>query len=192
MTRGPVQWAICLVAVAMFAGGVGCSGDDDDSDGGGGCDESGEGYWEPDWAVLECEVLDLVNEVRAAGAECGDYGSFGPTDPLEMQDQLREAARYHSQWMGETGIFDHDSPGGPNGDTWVDRIVNAGYSDYSTIAENIAAGSATAAGVMDQWMNSPGHCANIMEPAFEDIGIGYAMVSGGYGHYWTMDLGARW
>jgi uncharacterized protein YkwD len=109
-----------------------------------------------------------------------------------MQDQLREAARFHSQWMGETDSFNHDSPGGPNGDTWIDRIENAGYTGYTAIGENIAAGSATAQGVIDQWMSSDPHCANIMDPAFEDIGIGYAYAEGStYGHYWTQDFGAR-
>jgi len=184
-------------AAALIAGGAvllggACSSEDDDGVGGGPCDESGEGYWEPDWAVLECEVLELVNQARASGADCGTAGQFGATGPLSMQHQLREAARYHSEWMGETGIFDHDSPGGPNGDTWIERIENAGYTDYSAIAENIAAGSDTAEGVMEQWMGSPGHCANIMGPTFEEIGVGYANVTGGsYGHYWTMDLGAR-
>jgi uncharacterized protein YkwD len=194
MRCGASRIAVVLVAAAALTFGAACSDDEDDqgSSGTGVCDETGEGYWESDWAALECEVLDLVNEVRASGAECGDQGQFGSTEPLVMQHQLREAARYHSQWMGETGNFTHDSPGGPNGDTWIDRIVNAGYSDYVTIGENIAAGSASAQDVMDQWMGSPPHCANIMSPEFEDVGIGYAEVAGsGYVHYWTMDLGAR-
>jgi uncharacterized protein YkwD len=158
----------------------------------GGCDEGGEGYWDPDWAALECEVLGLVNEHRAAGADCGSYGSFGQAAPLAMQAQLREAARLHSQWMGETGTFSHDSPGGPNGETWIERIENAGYTGYSSIAENIAAGAATAQGVVEMWMGSDGHCANIMGASFNEVGIGYADVDGSaYGHYWTMDFGAR-
>jgi uncharacterized protein YkwD len=190
-----LRWIAAASALAVAIGAMptaaGCSDDDDDGTLPGGCDESGEGYWEADWAVLECEVLDLVNEARSSGADCGSEGQFGSTGPVAMQHQLREAARFHSQWMGETGTFSHDSPGGPNGDTWVERIENAGYTGYSTIGENIAAGSATAEGVMGQWMSSPGHCANIMAPEFEDIGIGYAQVDGGYGHYWTMDLGAQ-
>lgn len=193
MFRQQVTKAV-LAAGAVLAA-AGCFGESDDPGGGGGggaCDVSGEGYWDPEWAGLECEVLELVNQHRAAGADCGEYGSFGSTGPLAMQDQLREAARFHSQWMGDTGSFSHESPGGPNGDDWVDRIENAGYTGYTTLGENIAAGSATAQGVIDQWMSSDPHCANIMEPAFEDIGVGYAYAEGSeYGHYWTQDFGAR-
>jgi uncharacterized protein YkwD len=195
MTHRFAQLLVVAGLGAALAAVPGCFGDDSDDlpgGGGGACDESGGGYWDAEWAELECEVLELVNEARAAGADCGGQGSFGSTGPLVMQDQLREAARFHSEWMGTNDIFDHDSPGGPNGDTWIDRIVNAGYSDYTVIAENIAAGSSTAADVMEQWMSSDGHCANIMDPVFEEVGIGYAEVGGStYGHYWTMDLGAR-
>jgi uncharacterized protein YkwD len=190
--RGSRLLCVALGGAFVLAA-VGCFGGDDDDDvAGGACDASGEGYWEAESAELECQVLELVNEHRAAGADCGSYGSYGATEPLTMQDQLREAARFHSQWMAQTDTFSHDSPGGPNGDTWIERIENAGYTGYSTIAENIAAGSATAEGVVQQWMESDGHCSNIMEPAFNEIGVGYFYAQGNtYGHYWTQDFGAR-
>ena len=54
-----------------------------------------------------------------------------------------------------------------------------------TYGENIAAGNATAAATVEQWMNSPGHRANIMNPDFTHIGVGYIQTNGGYRHYWV-------
>jgi len=125
--------------------------------------------WDPMWAQFEEEVLLLTNEARAMGATCGDKGSFGPAGPLVMNGQLRCSARLHSQDMGEAGYFAHDSQ---NGDDPFDRMSAAGYSGR-LMGENIAKGQQSPAEVVDGWMNSPGHCTNIMNDGFSDIGIGY-------------------
>ncbi|HEY8376537.1 MAG TPA: CAP domain-containing protein, partial [Nannocystis sp.] len=77
-----------------------------------------------------------------------------------------------------------------DGESPWDRMAKAGYGNYKTAGENIAAGSATAAGTMDQWMNSDGHCANIMNPNFQHIGVGYHP-GGQWGHLWTQVFGAK-
>ena len=69
-----------------------------------------------------------------------------------------------------------------------DRMEMAGYS-YSWAGENIAAGSPDAAGTMDQWMGSDGHCSNIMSPNFTEIGVGY-YPGGQWGHLWTQAFGS--
>lgn len=150
------------------SGGMGeyCDADDD---------------WDPAWASLEEQVLEVVNQVRAEGADCGSKGSFGAAGPLTMHPLLRCAARLHSKDMVVRNFFNHVNPDGE--DPW-DRIAKTGYGGYQTAGENIAGGSGTAAGVMDQWMNSDGHCANIMNPAFNQIGVGY-YPGGMYGHMWT-------
>jgi uncharacterized protein YkwD len=146
-----------------------------------------EGYcaptadWQAGWSALEDEVVTIANQRRAEGANCGSKGSFGPAGPLKMDPLLRCAARMHSKDMVDRDFFSHDNPDGES--PW-DRIAKTGYGGYSGAGENIAAGSATAAAVIDQWMNSDGHCANIMNPAFNWIGVGY-YPGGGYGHYWT-------
>jgi len=137
--------------------------------------------WMGAWSTLEDEVLALVNQRRAEGANCGGQGSFGPTGPLTMDPQLRCAARLHSKDMVDRDYFDHTNPDGES--PW-DRMEKTGYGGYSNAGENIAAGSATAAGVIDQWMGSDGHCSNIMSPDFDDIGVGY-YPGGEYGHVWT-------
>lgn len=140
--------------------------------------------WDPAHAALEEEILALVNQHRASGADCGSKGSFGPAQPLVMDPALRCAARVHSKDMADRQFFDHTNPSGES--PW-DRFEKAGYS-YSRAGENIAGGSSTAAGTMSQWMNSDGHCANIMNPNFEEIGVGY-YPGGPYGHLWTQTFG---
>ena len=154
------------------------------------CNTTGDGYWPSAWAELECEVLQETNAYRALGYNCDTEGVFGPAEPLTMNTYLRKAARLHSEWMADTDTFSHGSPGGPNGDDLVERVENAGYTDWSLVGENIATGYTTPADVVLGWMESDGHCANIMAADFEEIGIGYHYNSSdAYKHWWTQDFG---
>lgn len=138
-------------------------------------------------ANYQAEVLRLVNARRAAGASCGARGTFPAAPALAWNDALASAAYAHSLDMATKNYFSHDSQ---DGRTFSQRITAAGYS-WSTVGENIAAGQDTLAAVIDGWMASDGHCANIMNAAFKDIGLGCARnASSQYGIYWTMDLGA--
>jgi len=145
------------------------------------------GDWDPAWAQLELDVLEIVNQVRATGADCHSKGMFGATSPLTMNPALRCAARKHSADMAARNFFDHTNP--DNESPW-DRMGKAGYGGYSNAGENIAAGSPDAQGTMNQWMDSDGHCANIMNPGFKEIGVGYS-TGGQYGHLWTQVFGAK-
>ena len=84
--------------------------------------------------------------------------------------------------MATRGYFSHDTPEGVS--PW-DRMAEADYQGGSPLGENIAFGSMSAAGVMDLWMGSDGHCSNIMNPGFNLIGIGYHE-----GDLWTQTFGA--
>jgi uncharacterized protein YkwD len=108
-----------------------------------------------------------------------------------MDDRLRCAARLHSLDMATNNFFSHTGTGGT---TFTQRIEAQGYTSWSAAAENIAAGSSTASAAVAQWMSSTaGHCGNIMNPAYEDIGIGVAYdASSTYGWYWTQDFGTEW
>ncbi|MFG3286908.1 sigma-70 family RNA polymerase sigma factor [Streptomyces sp. NPDC048111] len=121
------------------------------------------------------QVLDLVNSERAK-AGCS---------ALTTNAQLYDAALKHSENMAAQNFFDHTDPSG-NGPG--ERITAAGYR-WNTYGENIARGQADAAAVMDSWMHSPGHRANILNCAFKEIGIGVHYGSGG--PWWTQDFGAR-
>ncbi|MCU0556419.1 MAG: CAP domain-containing protein [Desulfobacterales bacterium] len=127
---------------------------------------------------VETEVFALVNLER----------QIQNLHPLQMDSRLYAAAMGHSQDMAEQNYFDHTSldlrtPG--------TRISQAGYS-WSTYGENIAAGYPTSTAVVEGWMNSSGHRANILSSAFCDIGVGYAYsAESNYGAYWTQDFGRQ-
>jgi len=143
--------------------------------------------WPSDWADMEDVVLDLVNEWRASGADCDTEGVFPPAGPLTMNSALRDAARLHSEDMGANNYFSHDSLDGRD---FVDRILDAGYDMNGPVGENIAAGQNTPQAAVQGWMDSDGHCANIMNASFDEIGVGYAYdASSTYRHYWTQDFG---
>lgn len=142
--------------------------------------------WDPEWVKLEDEILRLVNEIRAKGAECGKEGSFEATTPVKLDEKLRCAARVHSKDMGERNFFAHLSP---DGETPFHRIAKAGYKGGAQ-GENIAAGGTTAEGTMKQWIDSDGHCANLMNPSFKFLGVGYYPKPGStYRYYWTQNFG---
>lgn len=139
--------------------------------------------WDPAWAAFEDDVVTLVNEQRRAGGTCGGQ-SFPASAPLPMQSELRCAARNHSLDMATRAFFDHENP---DGDSPADRIERAGF-DWMAVGENIAEGQETPAEVMESWMASSGHCANILDPRFEFIGVGYV---GGGDDLWTQTFGTE-
>lgn len=139
--------------------------------------------WNADYAALEAEIVVIVNRYRAEGANCGG-DEMPPAGPLTMDPNLQCAARMHTMDMAERNFFDHDNPDGDGPD---DRMEAAGY-DGRGWGENIAAGNSTAEETMEQWMDSPGHCRNIMNDGFTLIGVGY-YPGGEYDHLWTQTFG---
>jgi uncharacterized protein YkwD len=137
---------------------------------------------------FRAQVMARVNSHRAAGASCGTRGSFPPAPALAWNDALTQAALVHSDDMVANNFFSHT---GSDGSSAGQRATAAGYG-WSTWGENIAAGQTSVDSVMAAWVASPGHCANLMNARFRDIGL--ACVSGGAGNsyrsYWTMALGA--
>lgn len=143
--------------------------------------------WPAANADLEQQILVETNKRRAAGASCGTKGSFPAAGPLVMQSQLQSAARKHSKDMATNNFFAHTNLAGLSP---FDRMRNEGYKG-GTMGENIAAGNATVAATMDQWMKSDGHCANIMNKSYTQLGVGYFYgASSTYKHYWTQNFGA--
>ena len=138
-------------------------------------------------ANFQSDMLAAVNARRRAGATCGANGSFPAAPDLTWNAALTQAAATHSDDMVTGNFFSHT---GSNGSTLGSRATAAGYV-WSSLGENIAAGQATVADVVDGWMKSDGHCANIMNASFREIGA--ACVAGGasntYRTYWTQDFG---
>ncbi|MER7001227.1 sigma-70 family RNA polymerase sigma factor [Streptomyces sp. NPDC000410] len=119
------------------------------------------------------QVVALVNTERAK-AGCG---------PVSSNGKLTTAATDHSADMEARDYFDHTNP---DGEDPGDRITDVGYR-WSTYGENIARGQQTPASVMDSWMNSPGHRANILNCSFKEMGVGIHNASGG--PWWTQVFG---
>jgi uncharacterized protein YkwD len=138
-------------------------------------------------ANFEAEVLALVNAYRTAGASCGSEGSFPGAAPLAWNASLTQSSLAHSDDMVAANYFSHTGSDGSNAGQ---RATAAGYI-WQFVGENIAAGQPSVEVVMAGWMASPGHCANIMQERFRDIGV--ACVGGGasntYRTYWTMTRG---
>lgn len=120
------------------------------------------------------EVTALVNAERAKEG----------CSPVRSNSKLATAASRHSADMVSRDYFSHTSPDGSDPG---DRVTAAGYR-WSTYGENIAKGQSSPASVMDSWMNSPGHRANIVNCAFKEIGVGKQDSSGG--PVWTQVFGA--
>lgn len=132
------------------------------------------------------EAMNRINALRAAGASCGSRGAFAPAAPLRWSALLAQAAAAHSQDMASADYFSHTSA---DGRSMNDRVTATGYA-WSSLGENIAAGYASVDAVLAGWMASDGHCANLMNPGFDEVGL--ACVAGGsasrYPSYWTQNL----
>ena len=120
-------------------------------------------------------VLNLVNNERAkAGLK-----------PLKMSEELRSIANLKAKDMAEKNYFSHTSPtyGSP-----FDMLQQFGVH-YSAAGENIAAGQKTPQEVMNAWLNSSGHRANILNANFDTLGVG-VYHGGAYGVYWVQEFTA--
>ncbi|MFI7321766.1 CAP domain-containing protein [Streptomyces venezuelae] len=125
-----------------------------------------------DESTAEAAVLTLVNQERAK-AGCR---------PVRADDRLAALAGDFSADMAERDFFDHTDP---DGATPWDRAEKAGIDDLG--GENIARGQANAQSVMDAWMNSEGHRANILNCDYKTLGVGAHFAPGG--PWWTQDFG---
>jgi uncharacterized protein YkwD len=132
-------------------------------------------------------LLARLNAVRAAGADCHSEGVKAPAPPLTWNLLLTQAAEAHTQDMVAKNYFSH---AGSDGSTLANRVDLTGYR-WNALGENIAAGYSSIDAVVTGLMASDGHCTNIMEPAFAEVGT--VCVPGTsanvYGNYWTMDFG---
>jgi uncharacterized protein YkwD len=134
--------------------------------------------------VLATHALELVNDVRAHGTRCGER-LFAPAPPLALSGTLANVAFGHAADMAEHDYFEHRDL---NGQSPADRVRAVGYRE-KLVGENIAYGPKTVEEVVQGWLDSPGHCENIMDPRFAEMGIGYvAGRSGRHGLYWVQVL----
>lgn len=125
-------------------------------------------------------LLTLVNAARKKGCNCGN-AYYSPAPPLTWNEQLEAAAAVHSADMSRQHFFSHT---GSDGTTAGERIEGAGYR-WKGYGENIAEGYRSEDEVIKGWLISPGHCKNIMDKNFKEMGISRS------GNYWTQVFASR-
>ena len=142
-------------------------------------DLDAESGCEPDEA--EAEMLSQINAARAQNRSCGG-DDFQATAPLKWNCSLEQAAFAHSSDMEENNFFSHTGSDGLS----ASARVNATDYTWMAVGENIAAGQTSISKVMQGWLNSPGHCRNIMEPRYKEVGTSLVNSStADYPTYWT-------
>ena len=129
---------------------------------------------------LAARTLELVNEARSQPRRCGSR-SFAPAPPLTLDRTLDSVAYGHATDMAEHNYFEHEDLAGH---TPADRVRAVGYRE-KLVGENIAFGPRTADEVVQGWLDSPGHCENIMDPRFAQMGIAYAASHAKRGLFWV-------
>lgn len=127
------------------------------------------------------EMLTHVNDVRSQARTCGSE-NHPVAAALSWHCTLEAVAYEHNRDMGDHNFFSHT---GSDGLAPADRVKNAGY-DWSAVGENIAVGQQTIDAVMAAWLDSPGHCANIMRTSYTEFGAASYTVDGSdFRIYWT-------
>lgn len=130
-------------------------------------------------------VHALVNEARAGKRRCG-WKRFEAAPPLARSQSLGRVAQAHAADMAARSRMEH---AGSDGSTPGDRATRAGYR-WSRIGENVAAGQPTPELAVASWLESPRHCANLMDPAYTEMGVGFAAGSGTAAEiYWAQVFG---
>jgi len=133
---------------------------------------------------LAMRVLQLVNEAREHGARCGER-SFAPVGLVRMSQTLDSVAFGHAVDMARNNYFEHEDLSGRSP---ADRVRAIGYPE-KLVGENIAYGPESPEEVVQGWLDSPGHCENIMDPRFLEMGIAVAAgESSRHGLYWVQLL----
>lgn len=130
--------------------------------------------------VSKSKMLQLINKSRQAGCNCGAT-VMPPVAAVTWNDKLAKAAYDHSLDMKTRNYFSHT---GINGTNAGQRITKAGYT-WKAWGENIAKGYSTELAVVNGWLQSEGHCKNIMGAGFREMGVGRE------GSYWTQAFGTR-
>ncbi|ABC29808.1 uncharacterized protein with SCP/PR1 domains [Hahella chejuensis KCTC 2396] len=136
---------------------------------------------------LDKQLLKAHNEARAQARSCGGE-DYDKAPALTWNCKLAAAASAHSKDMADNNFFNHT---GSNGLSVGARVKSQGYF-YQRVGENIAAGYGSVSQVMKGWLDSPGHCANIMSKGYTEMGAAKVDASGAdYPTYWTTVFGHR-
>lgn len=148
------------------------------------------GYVEPPAKPLSAAAeatLKQINAYRAAGANCGGQ-AMPPAPPLAWSEPLEKAAEVQVAHNARIGDVSHR---GADGSSVGQRMTAAGF-EWRAAGENAAAGNDSLRATLAQWMESPGHCRNMMGTDFKEVGVARQdNLSSTYRHYWIMVLGTK-
>jgi len=144
------------------------------------------------------QYLTAVNRMRAYPRQCGKK-VYPAANPLRWNNTLYSASYEHSKDMAICSHFSHNGSGKQSDWTaktqdlgrcssFVNRIENNGYIGQRGVSENIAYGAKSVEQVVQQWINSEGHCRNIMNPKYTEFGMAKFVSEDGR-HYWTQNFG---
>jgi len=139
--------------------------------------------------VQRCRTLrgKPQDRARATPRYCGNR-AFNAARPVRWNDSLAEASRLHSEDMARYNYFSHN---GRDGSDPAQRVERAGYR-YRATGENIAAGQMKPEDAVAGWIKSPQHCANLMNPAYTEMGAAFSVnARSDMGVYWTQAFGSR-
>jgi uncharacterized protein YkwD len=138
-----------------------------------------------DQGEVSRRVLALTNEARARARRCGST-PYAAAAPLVLSAKLTEVALAYARDMATFGYMNHT---GRDGSSPAGRITRGGYR-WSEVGENLASGVMTPEEVVAGWLGSPEHCANLMDPLYREMGVGFAVNHHDQrGVYWAMELG---
>lgn len=163
--------------------------------GGGNTGGGNTGGGNPDTATYVCgdakitkaQILDAINKARSQARSCG-INQYNAAPNINWDNRLFFAADKHSLDMATHNFFSHT---GSDGSSSSQRATAQGYS-WNFIAENVAAGQTSLDQVVSGWLQSPGHCKNIMDARAQDIGLSCRYDENTqYKTYWTLVLGRR-
>lgn len=131
------------------------------------------------------EMLRLVNEARARPRSCGTE-QLAAAPPLRLSAQLAHVALIHARDMADRGHMSHE---GSDGSNVAQRATRVGYL-WGAVAENVAMGQETPAEALAAWISSPGHCMNVMNPRYTEMGVAFAdNPATRAGMYWAQVFG---
>ena len=165
---------------------------------------SGDSFISDTDKTINKEYLSAINELRSTSRTCGKYGHFKAVPPLKWSDKLYAASRAHSKDMAATGKMTHSGSGKKSDfvsggffsskSSASDRGKYFGYTYKRgfSYGENIGAGQKTTKDIMNSWNKSAGHCKNIMNPSFREMGMAKVTnPSIKYKYFWTINFGYR-
>ena len=133
-------------------------------------------------STIHKKMVKLINDVRNSRRRCGKK-TFSPTGAVKWNNKLAIAALNQAKDMAMSDMFGHT---GSDGSSVRDRVEKAGYY-WQIVAENIGAGRQTSEAVVSLWLDSPGHCANLMRPGITEIGAAcFRNPESKYGTYWAL------